>query len=133
MKFRPDRPSEWSNSAWFRTLKTWYNTSIAYKNIEDRKAASRKHYLANKNAYLDRNKRYRNTIREYIREIKESRPCSDCRRKYPYYVMDFDHLEDKENIISFLTATGRIGALKKEILKCEIVCANCHRLRYINV
>jgi ribosomal protein S20 len=102
---------------------------MAYRNIEDRKAASKRHYKANKQVYLDRNKRYRSSIREYVKNIKENTACQDCQIKYPYYVMDFDHLDAKENIISFLTSTGRVGALKEEIQKCEIVCANCHRKR----
>lgn len=102
---------------------------MAYKNIEDQHAASKRHYEANKQSYLDRNKIYRNFIRSFIKTLKESVACVDCGVKYPYYVMDFDHLEDKEFSINFLSSTGRIGALKKEIKKCEIVCANCHRKR----
>lgn len=104
---------------------------MAYKNVEDRKAASRRHYYANVEKYLERNRRYRLEVQNFIRSMKEKTPCKDCGMQYPYYVMDFDHLDgaQKENGISFLTATGRIGALKKEIAKCEIVCANCHRIR----
>ena len=49
--------------------------------------------------------------------------------QYPYYVMDFDHIEDKVGAVSQLIKANNIGALKKEIEKCEIVCANCHRRR----
>ena len=102
---------------------------MAYKNIEDQRLASRRHYIANKSKYLERNKKYRKDVQNFIRDIKESSPCIDCGVKYPYYVMDFDHLEDKEFGINFLSATGRIGALKKELEKCELVCSNCHRKR----
>lgn len=104
---------------------------MAYRNIEDRKAASRRHYENNKQRYLDRNARYRNEIQCFVRNLKESSPCSDCKVLYPYYVMDFDHLDESLKVqnINFLSSTGRIGALKKEIVKCEVVCANCHRER----
>lgn len=102
---------------------------MAYKNIEDQRVASKRHYEANKNKYKARNKIYRSSIREFVQKIKESNPCVDCGVSYPYYVMDFDHLEDKQEGINFLVSTGRIGALKQEMLKCEIVCANCHRSR----
>lgn len=102
---------------------------MAYKNIEDQRAASKRHYYKNKQSYLDKNKKYRLYIRNFIRNFKENVPCVDCGAKYPYYVMDFDHLEDKKFNISYLSATGRIGTLKKEMAKCEIVCANCHRKR----
>lgn len=102
---------------------------MAYKNIEDQRAAAKRHYLANKQKYLDRNKLYRQAIQRFVRNMKESNPCVDCGIKYPYYVMDFDHLGNKIEGINFLAATGRIGALKKEIEKCEIICSNCHRQR----
>lgn len=102
---------------------------MAYKNTEDRKAASKRHYEANKSKYLERNQKYRKLIQEFVRNIKEQSCCVDCGKNYPYYVMDFDHLGEKKDIVNFLGATGRIGALKKEIKKCEVVCANCHRIR----
>lgn len=104
---------------------------MAYSNPEDQRAASKRHYIANKQRYLDRNTRYRKLVSDYIRDIKEKSPCVDCGVSYPYYIMDFDHLDGQQkiNTISFLASTGRIGALKKEIVKCEVVCANCHRKR----
>lgn len=102
---------------------------MAYKNIEDQRAASKRHYYANKQQYLERKKIYKNKLRALVRGIKESSPCVDCGIQYPYYVMDFDHLENKEGMISYFAKTGRSGALKKELSKCEVVCANCHRIR----
>ena len=107
---------------------------VAYRDIEDQRAASRRHYAANKQKYLERNTRYRNEIRQFIRKLKEETPCADCGNTYPYYVMDFDHLDadSKLHEVNYLSSTGRIGALKTEIVKCEIVCANCHRIRTHN-
>ena len=102
---------------------------MAYRNKEDQKAASRRHYIKNKKAYLLRNQGYRALIANYVRKIKSTTPCTDCKITYPYYVMDFDHLGDKDYEIHYLANTGRIGLLKKEIVKCEVVCANCHRKR----
>jgi len=102
---------------------------MAYKNVEDSRAAIRRHYLANKEKYIDKKKRYREQLRALVRQLKESEPCSDCGISYPYYVMDFDHLEGKQGLISDFAKTGRSGALKEELKKCEVVCANCHRSR----
>lgn len=63
-----------------------------------------------------------------IKELKESTPCKDCNKQYPYYVMHFDHLRDKKFNIGSRTSTG-IKKLISEIEKCEIVCANCHAER----
>lgn len=102
---------------------------MAYKDIADRKAASKRHYLENKAKYLERNTLYRANISKFVRQLKESSPCADCSKSFPYYVMDFDHMENKKFEVNFLASSGRIGALKREIEKCEIVCSNCHRMR----
>jgi hypothetical protein len=43
-------------------------------------------------------------------------------------VMDFDHLSDKQlNVSQMVTYSD--ARFQAEIAKCEMVCANCHRLR----
>ncbi|MEX2006889.1 MAG: hypothetical protein WD877_01855 [Candidatus Saccharimonadales bacterium] len=102
---------------------------MAYKNIEDSRAAIRRHYYANKQVYLEKNKKRRARLKKYLREIKENSACTDCQKNYPYYVMDFDHLENKLGLISYIIKKDNFTALKAEIEKCEVVCANCHRFR----
>ena len=69
--------------------------------------------------------------RKFIKDIKETSPCTDCGNYYPYYVMQFDHLRDKSfNIASNTGKSKKI--LLDEIDKCEIVCANCHAVRTHN-
>lgn len=65
--------------------------------------------------------------KELINAAKDV-PCTDCGIKYPPYVMQFDHLRDKEFQIgnSFTFSLERVLA---EIEKCEVVCANCHAER----
>jgi len=107
---------------------------MAYKNKADQIRASKRHYEANKLYYLERNRRYRKAISGYINKIKEETPCTDCNKRYPYYVMDFDHLEgvSKVALVSYLCKQRSRLAMKKEMLKCEVVCANCHRARTHN-
>ena len=65
--------------------------------------------------------------REYVRNFKAGKPCLDCGKEYPHYVMEFDHVHGvKLSDISNLTT---ISKLRIEIPKCELVCANCHRER----
>ena len=91
--------------------------------------ASQRHYQRNKQIYKDRALKWRRQIRTEIRAAKNV-PCADCGKKYPYYVMDFDHLRDKEfNIASWLwSGKGRQQVLT-EMKKCDVVCSNCHRIR----
>lgn len=77
-----------------------------------------------------RRQHHRNTIRDYFRQVKQDSVCADCKENYPYWMMDFDHLGDKEfGIASFQARTQSLEVIKKEIAKCEVVCANCHRNR----
>ena len=69
-----------------------------------------------------------------IQKIKQDSGCIDCKVKYPHYMLDFDHLPEYEKIGSPANI-GRRHSWKKaieEIAKCEIVCANCHRIRSFN-
>jgi len=57
-------------------------------------------------------------------------PCADCGNKYPPYVMDFDHVRGVKSFsIAQTSYTKPLRDLKREIEKCEVVCANCHRIR----
>lgn len=62
-------------------------------------------------------------------EKLKSVPCADCGLRYPIAAMDFDHLEDTEELISKLVYTVGVKRLLMEIAECEVVCANCHRIR----
>jgi hypothetical protein len=67
--------------------------------------------------------------KKYILESK-AHPCQDCGASYPHYVMDFDHRGDKAFIISkYRTYNKTLENVKAEIAKCDLVCANCHRIR----
>jgi NAD-dependent dihydropyrimidine dehydrogenase PreA subunit len=95
---------------------------------EKQRAAARRHYARNRQAYRERNARKRASLRALIRELK-SIPCKDCGESYPYYVMDFDHREDKQFLMSKLIHFGSVKRIYDEAAKCDVVCANCHRMR----
>jgi hypothetical protein len=68
----------------------------------------------------------------WLDSLKEGKPCADCGRIYPPYVMEWDHLPGSEKSL-VLADTRRAAHSKSRILaelsKCELVCANCHRER----
>lgn len=92
-----------------------------YANNHDRQltlAIKRRH-----KAYLEK--------RSYLNKVKD-KPCMDCGTKYPFYVMDFDHKkgERKINDVAYMvTRNWSLQKIKEEIIKCDVVCANCHRIR----
>lgn len=75
--------------------------------------------------------RYERTLpaRRAFMEVVKSYPCLDCGVSYPAACMDFDHVRgDKDRHLSQMTM-GNFDRLRAEIAKCELICANCHRLR----
>ncbi len=70
--------------------------------------------------------------REKIVEYKQSKGCKDCGNKNPV-VLDFDHLSDKvSNVSDLIVRRVAWKFVEAEIEKCEVVCANCHRIRTHN-
>lgn len=75
--------------------------------------------------------RRRDEIRKLVCAAK-SDPCMDCGRRYPFYVMDFDHRDPymKVDCVSVMIRELRsFTKIIQEIEKCDVVCANCHRER----
>jgi hypothetical protein len=88
----------------------------------------KEHYNKNKNYYKNKASVFREKAKEKVRQLK-NQPCLDCGVSYPYYVMDFDHLENKEFNISTAINNMSYEKVLAEIQKCEIICSNCHRFR----
>ena len=83
-------------------------------------------------AYVKRNKV---RVAEFIESYKRERECADCGfsgKEFPY-VLDFDHIrggtQKKFNIGSWSRSVLSVEAITREIEKCQLVCANCHRIR----
>jgi hypothetical protein len=110
-------------------LNECYNPIMPWKDIEKQRAAIRRHYYANREMYIQKAQRRRREIKTWLNELKQASPCSDCKINYPYFVMDFDQVGEKEMEINKLINAGSYKRLEKAIANCELVCANCHRLR----
>ncbi|HEV2859937.1 MAG TPA: hypothetical protein VGX48_02920 [Pyrinomonadaceae bacterium] len=98
---------------------------------EKQREAKRRYYARNKVLYFERNKRKRDELRRIIREAKQE-PCADCGGNFPYFVMDLDHREECNKVIEvaqFVALNLSKEKLIEEIGKCDVVCANCHRVR----
>lgn len=76
--------------------------------------------------------RQKQQFKKRLVEIKEASGCVDCGIKN-HIVLDFDHLRDKKYNVSRMIHDGfSWKSILKEINKCEVVCANCHRIRTHN-
>lgn len=99
---------------------------------ECHKKLRRIHYENNKDKIIKQVSIKKEKYHKWFDSLK-NKPCKDCGNSYPPYVMDFDHLRDKEFGLSKTLNYnwGRTRVLN-EIEKCELVCANCHRIRTHN-
>jgi len=70
-------------------------------------------------------------VSKYVQRYKEERGCQDCGRlDLPYYALDFDHQHSKVGDIGTMSHRDTLSKVLREIAKCEVVCATCHRLRH---
>lgn len=90
------------------------------------------YYQKNRDKYIARSLAHKRRLKAILLEAK-NQPCSDCKRRFPPYVLDFDHREGERKLfnVSELNAHRWVSVrvLLAEIAKCDLVCANCHRIR----
>lgn len=69
--------------------------------------------------------------KKYIIEVLKNNECCDCKIK-DWRVLEFDHKDRELKLFSLAdSSTYSLDKIKKEIDKCDIVCANCHNIRTI--
>ena len=67
---------------------------------------------------------------DFIRSYKLEKGCADCGYNAHPAALDFDHLPGVDKKFELALAQSRgIDSIKAEAAKCEVVCANCHRVR----
>lgn len=67
--------------------------------------------------------------KEQVSSLKEEKGCQKCGDKRSY-VLDYHHIDPltKEATIARITSNNnKIENIQKEIEKCVVLCANCHR------
>ena len=67
-------------------------------------------------------------MRRFAMSLKEA-PCTDCGQSFPAPVMDFDHICGEKLRGIGLMWTFSMARQAAELIKCDVVCANCHRMR----
>jgi predicted nucleic acid-binding Zn-ribbon protein len=71
--------------------------------------------------------------RDLIQEIKLQKGCVDCGFNAHPEALDFDHRDPTEKLRNVsCVKTLSLKSLMDEIAKCDVVCANCHRIRTYN-
>lgn len=87
----------------------------------------RSRYLADRERLIGLKKRLRKKKSAEFREFKESLSCLVCGESTPE-CLDFHHVDgEKYGNISTIVNRWSVDRFKKELEKCVVLCANCHR------
>jgi len=115
----------------------WKNKARGLRRTWCRRCAQaygRQHYLNNIDKYKAKARRNRGLDRQRVRRLVadhlSTHPCVDC-GETDVTVLEFDHRNRalKRSPVSRFSSTGGAKAAAIEIAKCDVRCANCHRLR----
>jgi hypothetical protein len=115
------------------------NKGLSYKDIQKELNCSLgtiSYYCGDnqKEKTAERRKRKRIISRKWLEDLKDTLICTKCGEDRNW-VLDFHHIDStqKENTISKLIKSSNKVTVLKEIEKCIVLCANCHRdLHYQN-
>lgn len=105
--------------------------SMPYKDIELQRAAQAAWARRNPETISKHRRATRERLVARVRELKDGKPCTDCKVAWPYYVLQFDHVRGPKlgNVAEMVGAALSWASIEAEIAKCELVCANCHAAR----
>lgn len=89
----------------------------------------KEHYKKNKEYYLSKSRTVKNRTKKWLLDFLSDKHCVDCGVANPI-VLTFDHKDPKTKEICIARAHSySLKKLQQEIIKCEIICANCHAIR----
>jgi len=85
-------------------------------------------YQKNKAKYIKRARQRIHTVVTWLNEYKRQAGCKVCGEDHPP-CLEFHHKnpKKKEAAVADLAKTASIDRIKKELIKCTVLCANCHR------
>jgi hypothetical protein len=94
-----------------------------------------RHYRRNRQYYIDKARIRRLAVIEEVRAwlliYLSEHPCVDC-GETDVRALEFDHRDasDKTVAVAILARSGYgLARVRREIEKCDVRCANCHRIR----
>ena len=95
------------------------NMALRYKSDEARRLsiANRRHMAKSK-------------ARSFVLDYLKVNPCTDCGYTNPI-ALEFDHVigTKRADVSAMVSDALSVEAIAAEIQKCQVVCANCHRIR----
>lgn len=113
------------------------------KNPDLYRRSALKYYSENKEKCLAKNKKWREDNKEYIKEKQKEQKrkrklesilylggkCSNCKQEFHPAIFEFHHRDPKtkeKDPSKMLSLSWK--KITEELDKCDLLCANCHRL-----
>ncbi len=94
-----------------------------------RRIYKREKYQSNPQIYREAKKKARDKLRYRIYQYLQLSACIDCGESNPV-VLEFDHIGEKNFDVSrAVNSCFSWTKIYLEIQKCEVRCANCHRIK----
>lgn len=115
-----------------RAYQKQYRKRYNQENKEALREYQRLYYNKHPEMVRERDTRRKQELREFIIKQKMMQVCVRCGNS-DFRVLDFHHIDkdSKEMSIGEVVANGWSEArILKEIAKCEVLCANCHRIHH---
>lgn len=86
-------------------------------------------YKDNKEVQLERNRIFKRKLRLEVSNYLLQHPCP-CGESRPE-CLDFDHVDPATKLdnVANLISQGKSTKVWEEIAKCQVLCANCHRVK----
>jgi len=104
---------------------------MPYKDKQKQKESQFKWYLRNKSQVDARTQQGRLEKKQYIANVKSQHACT-CGED-DFVCKDFHHCTGKKEFkISAAIRLYGLRKIKRELAKCEVLCANCHRKKHKN-
>lgn len=98
---------------------------------------SKRYYKKHKAKHKEKTKKQKLEIqtrnRRFLWNYLEEHPCIDCGYSNPI-ALEFDHVRGKKiaALSQLASDCWSLEKIKEEISKCEVRCANCHRIKTAN-
>lgn len=101
----------------------------------DQRPANTSYYARHRDEEIKRVRTRQRATVVFLRELR-ARPCQDCGQAFAPHQMDFDHREPAHKsfrVTGGAASLATVSTSRAEVAKCDIVCANCHRIRTARV
>lgn len=89
------------------------------------------YYYKDPQSVRDNVKKHQKRNKEFLKQYLSEHPCVDCGYS-DIRALDFDHVRGVKlsEVTTMAAGAFSLEKIKNEIAKCEVRCANCHRIRH---